>query len=191
MPLRFPLSLTLGLCFAASGASAAVALDGLTTNSPFAPRPADNAAPVATEASTIEFRGLISTKEGVLFGLFDRTRNTGAWVRQNDAGSDFKVRSYDASNDMVTVEYQGQKLTLPLSSAKIGAAAPSAVVPVSAVPSPGAPSVTAIPGARGNDQQRLESVAAEVRRRRALRQAATTGNPPPAPAPAQPSGTRQ
>lgn len=190
MPLRFPLSLTLGLCLAATGASAAVALDGLATDSPFVPKPADNAAPVATEAATVEFRGLISTKEGVLFGLYDRTRNTGAWVRQNDAGAEFKVRSYDAANDMVIVEYQGQKLTLPLSSAKIGAASPSAVVPVAAAaPMPGGQAVAAVPGARPNDQQRLESVAAEVRRRRALRQAAATGTP--APAPAQSTGTRR
>jgi len=60
---------------------------------------------------------------------------------------------------------------------------------------PGAQAVAAVPGARPNDQQRLESVAAEVRRRRALRQAAATGTPtstpPPAPTPAQSTGTRR
>ncbi|HEY8933057.1 MAG TPA: hypothetical protein VIM44_07085 [Rariglobus sp.] len=182
MPLRFPFSLALGLCLAASGASAAVALDGLTTDSPFVPKQAEGTAPVATEAATVEFRGLISTKEGILFGLYDRTRNTGSWVRQNDAGADFKVRAYDAANDMVTVEYQGQKLTLPLSTSKIGAAAPSPVMPVAVnAPVPGASPVAAVPGARPNDQQRLESVAAEVRRRRALRQAAASGASTPAP----------
>ena len=46
MPLRPSLFLTLGLCLAASGASAAVALDGLAANSPFVPKAADNAVPL-------------------------------------------------------------------------------------------------------------------------------------------------
>jgi hypothetical protein len=177
-----PLSLLLGLCLGAVGASAAVSLDGLVAESPFMPKQdANNAAPVATENAAVEFRGLISTKEGVLFGLYDRTRNVGAWVGEKDKGSDFTVRSYDAAADMVTVDYQGQKYTLPLSTSRIATAAPSAV-PVVAKPN-GQPAQQAV--AKPADATRLESVAAEVRRRRALRQAGgaaaqgqTTGTTP-------------
>lgn len=180
-----------GLCLAATGASAAVSLDGLASESPFMPKQEESvAAPAVTEGAALEFRGLIATKDGVLFGLYDRTRNTGAWVRQEDKGADFFVRSYDAANDLVMVDYQGQKFTLPLSASKIALAAPSAVPVVNAQPAGvRTPNVAAQPGARADDQRRLESVAAEVRRRRALRQAAATGTTAPAPAPT--NGTRQ
>lgn len=183
-----PLSFVFALCLGAVGASAAVSLDGLVAESPFMPKQDDNAAaPVATENAAVEFRGLIATKDGVLFGLYDRTRNVGAWVKEKDKGSDFTVRSYDAAADMVTVDYQGQKYTLPLSTSRIAAAAPSAV-PVAARPAtmPGGAPQQAI--AKPADATRLESVAAEVRRRRALRQAggqpATPGASANRPAPA-------
>jgi hypothetical protein len=159
-------------------------LDGLVAESPFVLKQAEDAAPAATENATVEFRGMIATKEGIFFGLYDRAKNLGAWVRQDDKGADFKVSNYDAAGDLITVDYQGQKFTLPLSSSKIGAAAPTPLPVVNATPVPGNP-VTAVPGARSSDQQRLESVAAEVRRRRALRQAAATG------AAAQPAPARQ
>ena len=169
-----PLSLVFGLCLGAVGASAAVSLDGLVAESPFMPKREENtAAPVATENAAVEFRGLISTKEGVLFGLYDRTRNVGAWVKEKDKGSDFNVRSYDAAADMVTIDYQGQKYTLPLSTSRIATAAPSAA-PVVARPAGGTPQQAV---AKPADATRLESVAAEVRRRRALRQAGAQPTP--------------
>ncbi|MFA6959235.1 MAG: hypothetical protein WC205_00615 [Opitutaceae bacterium] len=174
------LSLVLGLLLTVSGASAAVSLDGLATHSPFMLQQEEEAAPTVTASAAVEFRGLISSKDGVFFGLYDRTRNTGAWVKKNDKSSDFQVRSYDEANDMVTLDYQGQKFTLALSSAKIGTAAPSPVVvapPPGGPPVPGAPGAPVAAGARVDDQRRLESVAAEVRRRRALRQSGGTGQP--------------
>lgn len=187
-PLFVVLSLT------AVAARAAVPLDGLAANSPFMPKHQDaSAAPVATEGAAVEFRGMISTQEGPLFGIYDRSRNLGAWVRENDRKAEFLVRSYDKANDVVTVDYQGQKFTLPLSSARIATAAPTPTpaAAVAAAPRPGGgqPSATA---SRGPDPARLESVAAEVRRRRALRQAAASGAPAPAanPAPAPAGGAQ-
>lgn len=176
-----PLFLALGLVVLAEAVSAAsVSLDGLVKNSPFMPPQSEQAAaPVVTEGAAVEFRGMIATKDGLLFGLYDRTKNVGAWVKQEDAGADFRVSSYDASADLVTLEYQGQRYTLPLSSARVGAAAPSPLPVVNNPQQGGATRVTAVPGRANNDQQRLESVAAEVRRRRALRQAAS-GNANPA-----------
>lgn len=173
------LSLTLGLCLVSSSVFAgAVPLEGLVAESPFMLKQGENATPVVTEGATVEFRGMIATKEGVFFGLHDRTKNTSAWVRQEDGGADFKVSNYDAAGDLITVDYQGQRFTLPLSSSKIATAAPSPLPVVNA----GQPVVSgsAGPGPRVDDQRRLESVAAEVRRRRALRQAANSGTPPPA-----------
>ena len=186
-----PLFSILGFFLVATAASAAtVSLDGLVTDSPFVLKQAETAAPVVTEGATVEFRGVITTKEGMLFGLYDRTKNLGAWVRQDDKSADFKVSNYDVAGDLVTVDYQGQKFTLPLSSSKIATAAPTPL-PVVNNAQPANPGTRVasipVPGGRADDQRRLESVAAEVRRRRALRQAAGAGTP----APAQPTTERQ
>ncbi len=169
MPAPSPLFLSIALLLSATAASAAaVSLDGLVTNSPFVLKQSEEvAAPVATEGAAVEFRGIISTQDGLLFGLYDRAKNLGAWVKEGEKGSDFSVSAYDANNDMVTVEYAGQRLTLPLSSAQIGAASASPLPVVN--PRQGGPTNVS---ARADDRRRLESVAAEVRRRRALRQSA-------------------
>lgn len=191
MAASSPLLLLLALALPAGVCGAAVPLDGLAAESPFMLKQEETAAPVATENAAVEFRGMITMKDGVYFGLYDRTKNSSAWVKQDDKGGDFVVKSYDAGSDMVSVLYQGQSYTLALSTAKIGTAVPSAVPAANAQPAiSGGNRVTAVPGSTGPkvvDQQRLESVAAEVRRRRALRQAAGNGGATSAPA----SGTRQ
>jgi len=144
------------------------------------------AAPVVTEGGAVEFRGMIATKDGVLFGLYDRTRNVGAWVREKDKSAEFQVQSYDASADLVTVDYQGRKFTLPLSTSRIATAAASPVPVARPAVQSGSSAPVAVNAAPA-DAARLESVAAEVRRRRALRQAAATGAPAPA-APAAGAG---
>ncbi|MBW8781152.1 MAG: hypothetical protein JF599_04590 [Verrucomicrobia bacterium] len=160
-----------GLLLAGSASLEAASLDELVKDSPFLPKGAD-AIVAPTENAVVEFRGMITTKEGVLFGLYDRTKQTGSWVRQGDKSTDFVVNAYDAGNDTLSFEYQGQKFNLTLASSRINTAAPSA--PPS-VPSPtGGTNVVATPG-RGDDQRKLESIAAEVRRRRALRQGAGAG----------------
>ncbi|MCS6244471.1 MAG: hypothetical protein H2172_11525 [Opitutus sp.] len=176
MPHPSSIWLTLGLSLGALSASAAISLDGLTTNSPFLQRSSAVALPTHSEASTLEFRGVISTSAGTLFGLYDRTRNQGAWVRQNEKGADFNVLAYDAANAVVTVDYQGQKLSLALSSAKIETAAPSLIPMIAAAPL-AAPATPAVNGANPTDQRKLESIAAEVRRRRALRVATPAVTP--------------
>ncbi len=171
----------------ASSLTGAVVLDDLVKSSPFLPGGQESAVVATTENAAVEFRGMISTKDGVLFGLYDRTKQTGAWVRKEDAGADFVVHSYDASSDMVAVDYHGQKFNLTLSSAKIGAAAASVPFVVAGqtgtTQAGGGGPVSAV--ARVDDQRRLETISAEVRRRRALRQGAASGAAPqPAAAPA-------
>ena len=158
---------------ACASLSGAVSLDDLVKNSPFMPGDQAGAVVAPTENAAVEFRGMIATDAGVLFGLYDRTRQTGAWVRKEDAGADFVVHSYDSANDLVSVDYHGQRFNLTLSSSKIGMAAPSAL-PAPGVVGPPMPDGTS-GVARVDDQHRLESIAAEVRRRRALRQGAAAG----------------
>lgn len=168
---------SVGLALLLLSPTKAIPLDGLTTNSPFISHSAVGAQTANPETATLEFRGVIASRDGTVFGFYDRARNQGGWVRQNEAGAEFNVRAYDAANAVVTVDYQGQKLSLALSAAKIETAAASGLPLIIAAPL-GAPAATTVTAANPNDQRKLESIAAEVRRRRALRQSNPAVTPP-------------
>ena len=163
----------------------------ISSESPFIPKGGQQAL-AATENSPIEFRGVISTAEGLTFGIYEPATQKGSWVTEGEKTQAFVVRSYDASKAAVTVEYQGQVQTLVLKEAKFE----GTVAPTSAPPPPVAgmaqtrPANSSIPQPSMNqadEAKRLETVAAEVRRRRAARQAANQSGAQPAPAqPAQP-----
>ncbi len=153
----------------------AVALDDLVKSSPFLPGGQESVTAVPSENAVVEFRGMITTKDGILFGLYDRTTQTGAWVRKQDKDADFLVEAYDAANDVVAVNYHGQKFNLALSSSKIAKAAASPALPAAMTTDAQPSSAPALTGGRGDDSRRLESIAAEVRRRRALRQGEANG----------------
>lgn len=176
--------LTLGAALAAGGASAAVDLQTLIDRSPFAPPgQASGPAAPAEQQGTLEFRGVVTDEAGTAYSIFDASTNKGSWVRAEDAESPIKVRGYDAANGVLEIEQNGQSVQLSLKRATIQAGAP---VVMNGPPS-GAPGVG--PQMRRDnsaDSRRLEAVAAEVRRRRALRNAsrAQQGQPPAEQAPA-------
>lgn len=175
--------------FVVSGASGAVDLQTLIDRSPFAPpgQKADAAAPA--EQGTLEFRGVVTDDGGTAYSIFDASTNKGSWVRADDENSPIKVRGYDAANGMLEVEQNGRPVKLTLKRATIQAGQPVAAMTAAPVqnanptmPGPGG----AVQRGGGADARRLEAVAAEVRRRRALRNAAKNapqGQPPAAPAP--------
>ena len=147
-----------------SSLSGTVVLDDLVKSSPFMPGDQEAAVVTPSENAVVEFRGMVTTKDGVLFGLYDRTKQTGAWVRKEDKDADFVVQSYDESNDVVVVNYLGQKFNLTLSSAKIATASALPVVGQAGTQGGGEAVVRVV------DQRRLELIMAEVKRRHALRQ---------------------
>ncbi len=183
----------LGASFLCSGARA----DELASRSPFLPS-GSAASGSPTENAPLELRGIISSKHGDIFGLYDPSKKESVWVGLNDTSSPFVVRSHDAANDTVVVDYEGRVMTLPLKAAKIESMGP---VPnpaqVATMPHPMAgpnsnPMVTN-QAAAAEEARRLESVAAEVRRRRMLRAAAQqAGQPfPGAGSPPMPAGPVQ
>ena len=198
---RFPhRSLLLGACLVLAAASRAGAQ--LAASSPFMPAAAATTGAV-TEGAPIELRGVMDTGAGMSFCIFDPVRKTSVWSRLNEKDHDFLVKSYDAGNEMVTVEHGGRTLTLGLRAVKV-ASSGQAMAPAP-LPSPGMP---AAPGAvtqsvvlnptPADEQRRLEAVATEVRRRRALREQASIqaaqGVAPAAETPApqgQPQAQRQ
>lgn len=178
---------TLGLV--ASGAHG-MDLNNLIERSPFAPPGVTNTAPVSETPVQLEFRGIAADESGAMFSVYDLTTNRGYWVREGEAGL-ISVKSFDAAENQLVVEQGGRTLPLKLKRASIQAGA-AVVAAAGGTPNFPAPNVNANRTAANPaaDAQRLEAVAAEVRRRRALRNAAQTGAPAPTqatPTPAAPA----
>ena len=156
----------------------------LAAVSPFAPTQTAAAVGAPTPGAPLEFRGTMESAEGTLFCIRDPARKAGAWVKLNEREPtlDFVVKQHEGSgdNDTVVVEQGGRSFTLPLHSAKVvssGAAgnlAPPPPMPqyIPNVPPAVINSVVVNP-TPADEQRRLEAVAAEVARRRALREQAT------------------
>ena len=163
----------------------------IASRSPFLPpenAPVEKAGP---EAAALEFRGFVDVGRGKQFRLFDPAKKRGDWVRLNERSSEFEavIRQHNEGEESVSVEYQGRTLTLAMRKAKIVAdlAAPAAPPPSVA---PAGPAITVTPAVTqtvmvnpspADEQRRLEAVAAEVNRRRALREQAmrqSAGQPP-------------
>ena len=179
--------------------SRAVDLQTLVDRSPFAPTPqAGDASGSSEPQGTLEFRGMVTDAAGTSYSIFDTTTNKGRWVRAEDSNSPVQVKNFDAASNTLEIEQNGKPVKLPLKRAVIQAGqpitamvapAPSPNGPPQGVPAPGQGGPQAKPDAAA-DARRLEAVAAEVRRRRALRNTANgtrQGQPAaPAAAPAAP-----
>lgn len=143
-------------------------LESLTVNSPFAPLQGASS-PATAEAATLEFRGVFADQGEYFFSVFDPATRGSVWVSLNESGHAFTVRAYDAEKLTINADYKGRNLTLALKKAPMVAVIPDPTRPANVMPTPTspAPAVTAIPSEESN---RLAAVAAEVRRRRAMRQ---------------------
>ncbi|MSU47661.1 MAG: hypothetical protein EXS37_00940 [Opitutus sp.] len=166
-----------GVALAAAGPAGAQ----LAAKSPFvAPQAA--AATAATAGAPLEFRGFIATGEGMQFRVFDPAKKMGAWIKLNERNSEFDVvaKEYNDGAKTLIVEHQGRTLTLAERQAKVvssGSAAqamppPPMPQPPSNVPAAVTQSVVLNP-TPADEQNRLEAVASEVARRRALREQAS------------------
>ena len=190
-PLHLALA-ALGLC-ATVPASAQLA-----SKSPFMPPQSATAAPTA--AAPLQFVGYLDTGDGRLFRIHDPAKKTSAWVKLNERHPDFDVtvKQHDDGQKSLTIEHQGKTLTLAQREPKIvssGSPGQAIPPPVPAMPAQAAnvpPAVTqavVLNPTPADEQRRLEAVAAEVARRRALREQASqqgsAGTPPPQPQPPQ------
>jgi len=172
------LSLILGL--------AAHADTPLASSSPFLPP--DSSATATAENTPLELRGILVDGGGYRFSIYDPAKKTGQWVRLNESGHDFTVRTHDVARDTITLDFQGRTLTLPLHAAKVvgvavtepssGPRPPNGPPGMGPVPQPATPEGTA----------RFNRAVEEINRRRALRDQAAgapapTQTPMPVPGP--------
>ena len=166
---------SLAMMALALGASVAVAgdLDKLTSSSPFAPLQGPTAGN-AGETTPLEFRGVFADQGEFFFSIYDPATKNSAWVGLNEPGRAFTVRSYDAEKLTIVTDFKGRILNLSLKKAPIVATVPDPTMPTVTMPATGAPAVAAVPGTE--EAKRLANLAAEIRRRRAMRQQVA---PPP------------
>ncbi len=164
----------------------------LAASSPFlVPQAAATAG--ATAGAPLEYGGFLDVPGGErLYRIKDPARKTSEWVKLNQRNPTLEVtaRQYDDSQKTLIVEYQGRTLTLAERESKIlsaGAVPQPVPAGVSFMPAAVTQSVVTNPSP-ADDQRRLEAVAAEVARRRALReQASQQVNPNGIPQIAQPA----
>lgn len=151
----------------------------LVSKSPFLSAAAGGAAS-PTAGAPLEYRGMMQTAQGIKARIVDPSRKAGVWLLANerDPGFDFVVKQIDTEHDTVTVDYQGRSLTLAQHVAKIASAGAPPNFPM-AMANPAAnmpPAITnsvVINPTPADEQRRLEAVAAEVARRRQLREQAS------------------
>lgn len=151
----------------------------LATSSPFL-APQAQATNAAAANTPLEFGGYMDVPGGErLYRIKDPARKTSEWVKLNEKSPalDVTVKQYDDSRKALVVEHQGRTLTLAEKESKIVSAGavpqPVVAMPVAnAMPAAVTQAVVANP-TPADEQRRLEAVAAEVARRRALREQAT------------------
>jgi hypothetical protein len=171
--LRFRSGVLLALAGAVNGRAQ------LATSSPFL-APQAQATNAAAANSPLEFSGYMDVPGGDrLFRIKDPARKTSEWVKLNEKspGLDVTVKQYDDSRRALVVEHQGKTVTLAEKESKIVSAGtvpqPVIAMPVAnTMPAAVTQAVVTNP-TPADEQRRLEAVAAEVARRRALREQAT------------------
>jgi len=171
------------LLAAALAATPALAVDlqRLVANSPFAPAGTPGQ---PGSAQPLEFRGVFMDQGEHFFSVFNPATKQSVWVGLNEASQEFFIRSYDEDAQSIVADYKGRSLTLSLSKAPTVAAAQAVPVPPT-VAGAVTPTPAAAAASSSTEAKRLADLAAEIRRRRALRQ--QTVPPPGIAAPAPPS----
>jgi hypothetical protein len=125
---------------------------------------------VVTENPPLELRGIVGEGPGRLFNIYNPATKQSAWVTLNQTGQNFQVRSFDEGADTVSLDYAGKAVVLKLAQAKITPMAEVRPQPQNTGPIPINVQPAVLPRQPTAEQQRaLENVAAEVERRRQLR----------------------
>ena len=171
------------LFFAAGAALAShpAATGQIAAKSPFMP-PQSAAAAGPTAGAPLEYRGYMETAEGRLYRIHDPAKKTGTWVKLNEKNADFDLiaKQHDTDQETLTIEHQGKTLTLAerkpkvVSSGSAAAAMPPPILtPAPTNVSPAVTQAVVLNPTPADEQRRLDAVAAEVARRRALREQAS------------------
>ncbi len=163
---------------------AAVASSAQTMRNPFAQKVEEAtdapAAAAPVENAQLQFCGTYGSGDTRRFLLFNVSKNRSAWLGIGEEGPDGEVvEAYDAESGAVQVRQNGQPLNLALQVATIsGAPRPAGPVPSAAQSQTALQTTVKVNPTPADERRRLEAVAAEVRRRRAMRQQAKSNQNP-------------
>lgn len=177
--ISFCLVLVLRLAGADSATPEKMSLNGLVANSPFGSARSGQQAG-SNGGEPFEFRAVL---EGNFFSIYETATRRSYWVEMNDPVNGFSVKGYDGGKESITMEYQGKAMTLPIKRAPA-----VAQVMQQPMPQPGSngmmqpnnnpPGQVGPVGPTAVDQQRIQQIQEEIRRRRALRsQSMVPGTP--------------
>lgn len=138
-----------------------------------------SAATAPTQNAPLEYRGSMAIGDVEQFRVVDPSRKVGTWLKvgEHDANLDVTLKEHDETHDTIAVEHGGQSMTLQLKTAKVVSSGmlPSPMLPMPPPATNVSPAViqTVVPNPTPQqEQERLQAVAAEVARRRALREQA-------------------
>jgi|HubBroStandDraft_1064217.scaffolds.fasta_scaffold239463_2 hypothetical protein len=97
----------------------------LAALSPFLPPGSVGKASPPTSSSILKLCGVMGTDEGLQFCIYDSSRKRSVWLGLEEKGYPFVVSAADPAHDSVTLDWQGQRLTLSLAQANSGRGANS------------------------------------------------------------------
>lgn len=157
------------------------AVGQVASRSPFMPPQAAGSKSGPTEGAPLEYHGFIQSGDDVRYRIYNPARKAATWVKIDERNPDFDVvaKQHDGELKTLTIEHAGRTLTLAERKSKIvssGNAAQAMPPPPQLNQPTVAPAVTqsvVLNPTPADEQRRLEAVAAEVARRRALREQAT------------------
>lgn len=189
MILRRPILLLLpafAMCQPAPASAGSSSLARLLSDSPFGMATRQTTASANAPAALLEFRAVMVEGDAIYFSVFEAATKASLWVRLNEPGNAFEVKTYDSQQECVTVEYDGRSLILPLTRAKAVVGAASVGSPqYAATEAPGAASSGAnYISYRPPPDPAILALVEAVRRRRAAHAAAAQSS---APTPAAPN----
>ncbi len=143
-----------------SSAQGGLAGNGLAGNSPFLP--AHDGSAQSGPSSPYELRGIMSSRDGTRYYIYDGSKHFGAWVELNETGYPFEVSSADPANNFVDLSVPGAAtVRLRLRDADEVAAA-EAPQPANSVPAPAVrPKMTEL-------QERLDMIVRDAEYRKRL-----------------------
>src|ERR1035437_9348499 len=162
--------LALGSLLGLMPGKAASQLDSLLANSPFGSAKTGGQSADATGNQPFELHGVLEENGQQLFSIFDTTTKHSRWLGLNATNDDLVIKSYDADAHTVSLDQHGRIFSLTLKS---GPRVVQNTPPPMKNPgvNNGQPAQFQPNGAagKGPDAQRLQQIADEIRRRRALR----------------------
>ncbi len=178
MPRRLQRFAFLSSALLLVAASAHAVPESLLRRNPF--QPAGIVAPVAApQNGRLELRGILALGGKPRFTIFDTSNNRAVWLAVGESDGGIRVAAFNAATEEVSVELEGQSVSLKMKEAQIVNVAVSLPTTGPANPTVGVQPQGVNPAPPANEQEiqeRRNKIIEELRRRRALRQ---SGQPQP------------